>query len=252
MRLDVDHETDLRARLRSKREHRRTVRAHQIVRHARRLEDVAMSRSEAAVHVASVHHYPRLIERGPHRNPITEYSSDRLCVFGEPIGDVAIEPAAAIIERRGKIPVVECRERNDVVREQRVDETLVEREALGVHSSGSVGKHSRPRDAEAIGAESEAGEKRNVLVPTLVVIAGDVTGRVAMNKPGRVAEAMPDARTGAIGEGRAFDLIGRRRGAPEKARRELVGPFAHYGTANIVGRIAPLAHGSLGDAAWLA
>ena len=41
-------------------------------------------------------------------------------------GDVGIEPAAQVVQGRGKIPVVQRHHRLDGVLEQRVDEALVE------------------------------------------------------------------------------------------------------------------------------
>ena len=44
---------------------RAAVRAQQVVRRQRRLEEIAMSRRERAVQVAAVGDDPRLVERGP-------------------------------------------------------------------------------------------------------------------------------------------------------------------------------------------
>ena len=58
--------------------------------------------------------------------------------------------------------------------------------------------------------------ERNVLGIAAVVIAGDVAGVAVGHAAGRVAEAMPDARAGAVRERRSFDLVGGGCGAPEE------------------------------------
>ena len=47
-------------------------------------------------------------------------------VLGEPLGDVAIQPAAAVVERRRQVPVIERDRRLDALLEQRVDQAVVE------------------------------------------------------------------------------------------------------------------------------
>src|SRR5207249_2651724 len=59
--------------------------------------------------------------------------------------------------------------------------------------------------------------QRDVLCITIVVIACDVARVPVRRATGRVGETMPDARPGAVRQGRPFDLIRRRRGAPQKA-----------------------------------
>jgi len=82
---------------------------------------------------------------------IVEFAIDDAGVLGEPFGDIGIEPAAAIIECRGQIPVIERRERLDTVLEQCVDEPFIERESCGIHAAFSFGQHARPGDAESVG-----------------------------------------------------------------------------------------------------
>ena len=76
-------------------------------------------------------------------------------VFGEPVGDVAIEPAAAIVERGGKVPVIERRHRLDAGFEQRIDEPAIEIEAVLIHAARALGEDAAPRNAEAIRLQAE-------------------------------------------------------------------------------------------------
>ena len=55
-----------------------------------------------------------------------------------------------------------------------------------------------------------------------IVIAGDVAMTAVGDLARRVGEAMPDARAGAVGQRRAFDLVGAGRGTPEKSAGNVV------------------------------
>ena len=61
-----------------------------------------MSGRERAVQIAAVGDDPRLVERGPPFDGVVERFVSDGGVFGEPLGDVAIQPAAAIVERGGR------------------------------------------------------------------------------------------------------------------------------------------------------
>jgi hypothetical protein len=50
-------------------------------------------------------------------------------VVGEFVGDVALEPAAVILQRLRQVPVVEAQPRRDATGHQTVDEAVVEIEA---------------------------------------------------------------------------------------------------------------------------
>ena len=86
--------------------HRGAVRAQQIVRGDRRLEAVAMARRQRAVQVAAVGDHPGLVDGRPQLDPVVEPAEHDGGVVGEPVGDIRIEPAAEIVERRRQIPVI--------------------------------------------------------------------------------------------------------------------------------------------------
>jgi hypothetical protein len=56
------------------------------------------------------------------------------------------------------------------------------------------------------------------------MVAGDVAGVAVLGLARRVDEALPDAWPGAVGQRRAFDLVGRGRRAPQEA----VGKSRHH------------------------
>ena len=68
------------------------------------------------------------------RDAVAEPAGDRLGVLDERLGGRARRPAAGVLERLRQVPVVERRERLDAVREQLVDEPVVEVEPGLVHA----------------------------------------------------------------------------------------------------------------------
>ena len=98
---------------------------------------------------------PRLVVRDPVPDPVAEPRDDDLGVFRERLDGLARRPAALVLERLREVPVVQRHERLDAVREQVVDEPVVEVEARLVHAPAALGQDARPRDREAERAEAE-------------------------------------------------------------------------------------------------
>ena len=77
---------------------------------------------------------------------VAEPRGDDLGVLGERVDRLARGPAAAVLERLRQVPVVERDEGLDAVREQLVDEPVVEVEAGRVHArrgpSGRIRGHA--------------------------------------------------------------------------------------------------------------
>ena len=155
------------------------MREKQVVRGDRRLEQIGVARRVHAVQVASVRDDPGLVQRRPHRHAIPVSPERGLGIVGEPLDDVRVEPAAAIVERGGQIPVIERDVRRDAAREQAVDEPRVEVDALRVHAAAAFGEEPRPPEAEAIGLKAQLAHQLDVAFPAAVVIAGHIT-RVAV------------------------------------------------------------------------
>ena len=210
------------------RPHGQAVRPEEIVARDRRLVEVPVARRERAVEVAAVGHHPRLVQRGPEPHPVVQRAEQHLGVVGEPAGDVRVEPAAAVVERGGQVPVVQRHRRLDAALQQAIDQPPVEVEPRLVHLAGAGGQHPGPADAEAIGGEPQTGHEVHVRPVAPVVVAGDVAVVPARGEARGMDEPLPDAGPGAVGEGRAFDLVGGGRRAPEKTVGE-AGRVTHRG-----------------------
>ena len=219
--LEVDDDADrIPATERAIGLHGPSMCAQQVVRCERRLEQIAMPRRERAVQVAAVGDHPRLVERGPYGHAV-ERLEHQCAVVGEPVGDVAIEPSAQVVQRGGEVPVVERRHRFDVRGDERVDQPPIEIDTALICAPLSVRQHATPTNAEAVGLQAERAHQRDVVGIAMVVVAGNVAGIAAGGQSGRMREALPDARARAVVERRPFDLIRRGGRAPQKTGRKL-------------------------------
>ena len=81
-------------------------------------------RVEAGLH-AKADEALRLVQSHPVRNPVTQAIDDDLGVVGEPIGDVAVQPAALKVEVVRRIPVVKRHPRIDSSYEGGVNQPVV-------------------------------------------------------------------------------------------------------------------------------
>ena len=203
--------------------HGRPVRPEQVVRDPGGGLRCAVAGRQRAVHIAAVHHHPRLIESRPQRNTVVERAEQDAGVVGEPVGAVGIEPAAQVVQGGRHVPVIQGERRLNPALEQRVDQPVVEAETARVDRSPPDRQNPAPGDTEAVGVEAEVVEQRHVVPEAVIMVAGDVPRFAVRGAARGVGEAMPDARPGAVGERRAFDLVGRGCRPPE----EVVGKLTH-------------------------
>ncbi len=172
--------------------------------------------------VAVERHHPRFVVGDPAGHPVAKPSGQHCCVLGEGGGGLPVGPPPSILECLGQIPVVERRDRFDSSRQQPVDETLVEGEAGFVDVTGSVRQHPRPGDREPIGAHPHLFHQFDVFGPTVVVVAGHVTGGAVFDRAVGVGEPIPDRFSLAVFVPGALDLVAGGGGTPQEAGRKVV------------------------------
>ena len=163
-----------------------------------------------------------LVERHPMLDAVAQPFRNDARVVGEFLRDVTIEPAALLLQRLRQVPMVEAQPRRNAARDQFIDQTIVEIETARLDRAAAGGKNARPRGREPIGVEAAARQQRDVLAPAMIMVAGDVAVVAAFDAAGRVAEDVPDALAAPVGIDRAFDLVARRRGAPDEIGRKAV------------------------------
>ena len=153
---------------------------------------------------------PRLVDRGGGADAVAETRHDDLGVVGEPAGDVAVQPAAEVGERRRQLPVVERGVGLQPARQHA-------RRPAGRRNRGPPGSPRRGPRAGCAPRKSRSGRRRSRR-------RGSGRGPPASGGSGRrrrgpssafddVAggggEGVPVARARAA-EARALDLVGRR------------------------------------------
>src|SRR6185369_12258297 len=114
-------------------------------------------------------------------------------VLREPVGDVAVQEAAALLQRLGEIPVKECAERLDARAEDRIGQPIVEVEPARVRRTSTVREHAWPRDAESISGKTERLHERNVFRVAVIVVTRDVARVPFEDGTGSPAKDIPIA-----------------------------------------------------------
>ena len=161
------------------------------------------------------------VQGDPVDDAISETTTHQIGVLAHPGGAVAADPATLREQCRRHVPVEQGRPRLDPGFQQGVDQPVVVVEPLLIDLPGAFGEHPRPGDREAIGVEPELPHDLNVILESVVVIAGHRTTVSVFDGPLTIAEVVPDASPTTTFEGRTLDLIGGGGGTPKKAFRKL-------------------------------
>ena len=179
------------------------------------------SRGMDADPVPQLHEGAELVDGEDVLHAVGEPLRDVAGVGGERVRGVARLPAApTVLERLRQVPVVQGGKRLDAVREQLVDQAVVEVEPLRVRGAVALREHPRPRDREAVGLHAQRLHQLHVFLVAVIVVVGDIAGGVVHDLAGRVRERVPDRRSSAVLLDRSLDLIRRRGCSPEKAAGE--------------------------------
>src|SRR4029078_7172122 len=113
--------------------------------------------------------------------------------------------------------MIERRERDDIVFQQRVDQAAVEVEPALIDLAASLRQDARPGNREAVGPQTQLLHQRDILAPAVVVVAGQVAGAAVLDTPWRMSKAIPDRLALAVFIPGTFDLVGSGCRAPQEA-----------------------------------
>src|SRR5579863_1916718 len=166
------------------------------------------------------------VEHGPVLHPIAEASGHDLGVIGEPMPDIAVQPAAAVLQRLRQVPVIEASPRRDSVFAAFVHQAVVEIEPQRVDRPGSSRNNSRPRRRETIGAEAAAGDQFDIFAIAPIMVGGYGRGFAAMNVALGAREYVPDRIAATVNVDGAFNLVCGGRHTPAEIRTEIPEQFA--------------------------
>ena len=175
--------------------------------------------------MAEPRHDPGLVVRYPVVHTVAQPVRDDVRVVGEAVDCLAVGPAATVLQGLGQVPVVEREERPDPALEQELDQAIVEVEPRSVGPPASLGLHARPGHREAVGAQTQLAHQGHVVAGAMIVIVGGLTRAAVGDLAGDGGEAVPHALAPPILMGRALDLIGGCRRAPEKVRWHQITPL---------------------------
>ena len=181
----------------------------------------------------------RLVDGHIAPDAATKALCDELGIAAEGRDNVAVEPAAFVLQGAGQVPVIEGDHRFDAVFQKFVNQLVVKAQTGFVDFAVAVGDDPGPADREAVSLDAEFLHQGDVLAEAMVDIAGDIACVAAADMPGGiVAEVVPDARPFTVFIPGAFTLIGGAGDAPQK----LFGKLFH-GYSFVIG----LSHNSFGD-----
>ena len=150
------------------------------------------------------------------RDPIAQSLGHDFGVLREPISTFPVQPTTFLEDFGGEIPVVQRDPRRDVVREQGVDQSVVEREPFLVDSTSAVGKNPGPGQRQAVGLETNLTHERDVFFEAVVVVTRHSATVTLLHGIRTVAIIIPDTRLPPSLTGGTFDLIRGRGSAPHK------------------------------------
>ena len=221
-RFEVQHDPCLgMGRLGPDRLHAEGVCDQQVMRRGQRRFRLGATGRVRAHTVPVIRDDVRLVERREVADAIAEPGGDQGRELGERMRRRPFGPATGILQPLRQIPVIQRDERVDLLRQQLVDQSVVEVESGFVGPADPFGEDAGPRDREAICAQPQVGHQLDVVAVAVVVVARDVPGVVVAHPPRGVREAIPDALSTSVFTGRALDLVGRGRGAPHELGGEL-------------------------------
>lgn len=141
------------------------------------------------------------------RHPIRQAIHHDHRIVGKPPGTVGIEPAAPQEEVIGEVPVKQGHPWLNVVREQFIDQAIVEGQTGFVYGPDVSGQNARPRDRQPVGLEADLRQQPHVFLVAMIVIAGDIAGLVLPYPALLTGHHVPDGKPLAILIPRAFDLV---------------------------------------------
>src|ERR1700736_5236191 len=112
--------------------------------------------------------------REPPLNAISQSARHHLGILGESIGSIARDPASAILQGYGQVPVIERSKRTDAPGEQGIDQAVIKIQAALIDRPGALWEDARPGERKAICAQVEFSHERNIFFHTVIMIRRDL------------------------------------------------------------------------------
>ena len=216
--LQVDHDPDFTLGFRPESLNGQPMGSQDIVGRLSGQPDIRQPRRVRTGHKPLVDHDPGLVEGGPVLDPPAEVLKDLGGIVGKPGRRISLQPSAPLTQGQGVVPVVKRHVGDDASAFKGIQQALIKVEARNVQGSPPVRKNSGPIQAEAVGLKTNRLHQPDIVGIASVVVTGHIPMIVIDHASRLMTEGLPVRGAGAIGKGRAFDLKGRGRGAPDKIR----------------------------------
>ena len=169
-RMEVEGDADryISGQHAAQRLERETVAEQQVVGGGGGKHRVRLSRCVRPHPIPLMSRLQRLVKRYPHRDLVTEFLREELCVLGEALRRLTAGPAAAILERLRELPVIDGRDGRDPSIAQPVDQRAVVVEAAPIDLAPPGRLNPRPGDREAIRTHAELAQQCEILLGPVV------------------------------------------------------------------------------------
>src|SRR5579859_6930608 len=105
---------------------------------------ITQAGSMDALGIAEVGGAPGFVLSEPPVDAISQAAGYYLGVVGESVGRIANDPAAAILQGQGQVPVIERDEGTNAPGEQGIDQAVVKIQAAFIDGPGALGQDARP------------------------------------------------------------------------------------------------------------
>ncbi len=179
-------------------------------------------RREVAVSITLADEARDLVEREPVHDAIAQPFDHGLGVTLERLHGIAHQPATAVFEALGQIPVEERDPGRDLAGQECIDQTRIEIEPVRIQGTVAVRDHARPRDREAIVAQAQLAHQVEVGLISVIMVARDLRRMAEFDLARDCRKSVPDRLAFAPLARSPFDLRRRRGHSPDKSRRKLV------------------------------
>jgi hypothetical protein len=158
--------------------------------------------------VAQVHHDPRFVDRDLEAHAVAEASGRHAGIVGKCVARIAVGPTPSLLKSLRKVPGVERGKWLNVGCPQCIHQLVVEVETRVIAETAAGGQDPRPGNGETVGLEAQAAHERDVRLPPVVVIAGDLSRLAVGDAPRLLREEVPDRLALSVGVPGTLDLIG--------------------------------------------
>ena len=158
----------------------------------------------------------RLVQRCEIIHFVPEFAEDKGGVICELLSGIAVQPAELLLQRIGKIPVIQRHIGHDSVLFQFGKHVVIEGDAFFVDLSRPLRKQARPGQRHAERLHPEIAQNLAILAVTVVKIVRRIRQLIAVYFSRNPREHIPDAQPSAVLQRGALRLPGARRNAPNK------------------------------------